>query len=68
MKVFVSYVIQDQMGHKHASETITVPGYNPPFNKCESPPLKSVQQWIDEKKLHLQKDQEIVLLSMCKVS
>lgn len=68
MKVFVSYLIQDTSGQKHASEVINLPGKNPPFNACEAPSLESIQSWLDQKQIDLNIAEKPILLCMSRVS
>ena len=65
MKTYVSYVIQDENGHKHLAEVVNSPG--PPYNFLSDPQVSDVMIWSDKKKKELKPQQELVITSMYKI-
>lgn len=48
MKTYVSYVIQDDNGHKHQSEIVTT--QSPPYSYSPDPLVEDVIKWAENKK------------------
>lgn len=65
MKTYVSYVIQDDTGHKHESEIVT--SQNPPYSYSSDPQVSDVMEWADKKKKELKKEENLVIVNMYKV-
>lgn len=65
MKTYVSYVIQDETGHKHESEIVTSP--NPPYSYSSDPQVSDVMEWADKKKKELKKEENLVIVNMYKI-
>lgn len=65
MKTFVSYVIQDEKGHKHESAIVTT--QNPPYSFSSDLRVSDVMQWAEEKKKLLKPEQELVITNIYKL-
>ncbi len=65
MKTYVSYVIQDDTGHKHGSEIVT--SQNPPYSYSSDPQVSDVMEWADKKKKELKKEENLVIVNMYKI-
>jgi hypothetical protein len=65
MKTFVSYVIQDDKGHKHESTVVATE--NPPYSYSADPQVSDVMEWADEKRKALKKEEELIVVSMYKL-
>jgi hypothetical protein len=65
MKTFVSYVIQDQKGHKHESEILNT--QNPPYSYSADPQVSDVMEWADKKRKELKKEEELIVVGMYKL-
>jgi hypothetical protein len=65
MKTYVSYVIQDEKGHKHGSTVVTT--QSPPYSYSSDPQVSDVMEWADEKRKALKKEEELIVVSMYKL-
>ncbi len=65
MKTYVSYVIQDEIGHKHGSEIVTT--QSPPYSYSSDPQVSDVMEWADKKKKELKKEENLVIVNMYKL-
>ena len=65
MKTYVSYVVQDEKGHKHESEILTT--QNPPYSYSADPQVQDVMQWADEKRKKLKKEESLIITGMFKI-
>lgn len=65
MKTFVSYVIQNDKGHKHESTVVTT--QSPPYSYSSDPQVSAVMEWAEEKKKELKNEEELIVVSMYKV-
>ena len=65
MKTYVSYVIQDEKGHKHEPEILTT--QNPPYSFSADPQVSDVMEWADKKRKELKKEEKLVVVSMYKL-
>lgn len=65
MKTFVSYVIQNEKGHKHKSEIVTT--QNPPYSYSADPQISDVMEWADKKRKGLKKEEELIVVRMYKL-
>jgi hypothetical protein len=65
MKTFVSYVIQDEKGHKHESTVVNT--QSPPYSYSSDPQVSDVMEWADEKRKALKKGEELIVVSMYKL-
>ena len=61
MKIYISYVEQDEKVHKHFSETIEVN-----VNYC-SRKMPEVMKWIEKKQTQLLNGQKVILLNMFEI-
>ncbi len=48
MKTYISYVVQDEKGHKHLSEVLE--SKSPPYNYSADPQVDEVMKWADKKR------------------
>ena len=65
MKTYVSYVVQDEKGHKHESETLTT--QSPPYSYSPDPLVDEIMKWVDKKRKELKKEESLVITSIFKV-
>ena len=65
MKTCVSYVIQNDKGHKHESTVVTT--QSPPYSYSSDPQVSAVMKWAEEKKKELKSEEELIVVSMYKV-
>ena len=65
MKTYVSYVIQEESGHKHLSEVITTD--QPTYTYSDDPQISNVIDWARKKKTELKAGQELVVLNVFKL-
>jgi hypothetical protein len=65
MKTYVSYVIQDEKGHKHESEIVISP--SPPYSYSPDPQVQDIMQWADKKRKELKKEEQLVITGMFKI-
>lgn len=65
MRTYVSYVIQDHQGHKHASEIVTT--QDPPYSYSADPQVPAVMEWAEKKRNELKKEEELIVVSMYKL-
>jgi len=61
----VSYVIQDDTGHKHESTIVTT--QSPPYSFSSDPQVSDVMEWADKKRKALKKEEELIVVSMYKL-
>ncbi len=59
MKTYISYVIQDDTGHKHHAEIISFPG--PPYLPTPEWQAEAVSEWIEKKLAEIKFGQELVV-------
>ena len=65
MKTYISYVVQDDKGHKHDSEILTT--LSPPYSYSAEPPVQEVMQWADKKRKELKIGEQLVITGMFKL-
>jgi hypothetical protein len=65
MKTYVSYVVQDEKGHKHESEILTT--QSPPYSYSAEPPVQDVMQWADKKRKELKQEESLIITGMFKI-
>lgn len=65
MKTYISYVIQNEKGHKHVSEILTT--QSPPYSYTNEPQVQEVMQWADIKRKELKKDENLIITGMFKL-
>ncbi|TAK37296.1 MAG: hypothetical protein EPO28_12235 [Saprospiraceae bacterium] len=65
MKAFVSYVVQDNAGHKHLSEVVNID--TPPYTFNADPPVTQVMEWAEKKRTELKKGEELVVVNVLKL-
>lgn len=65
MKTYISYVIQDEKGHKHESEVLTT--QSPPYSYSSDPQVDEVMKWAEKKRKELKKEESLVITSMFKL-
>ena len=65
MKVYVSYVVQEDGGHKHDSTYLEITC--PPYNYSLDLQAYQILDWTKSEKSKLKNDQKIIITSMCKV-
>ena len=65
MKTFVSYIIQDEKGHKHESTIVAT--QSPPYSYLSNPQVSDVMEWADEKRKAPKKEEELTVVSMHKL-
>lgn len=64
MKNLISYVIQNEKGHRHLSEILNIE--SPPYTFNSDPSMPNVLEWADKKKSELKKDEELVIVNVFK--
>ena len=65
MKTYVSYVVQDEKGHKHESEILT--NQSPPYSYSPDPQVSDVMEWADKKRKELKKEESLIITGMFKL-
>ena len=65
MKTYISYVIQNGTNHVHKSEIVSM--QSPQYSFSPDPEVSQVIEWADKKRKDLQKDEELVIVSMYKL-
>ena len=65
MRTYVSYVIQEESGHKHLSEIITT--NQPTYTYSDDPLVSNVIEWAQKKMTELKAGQELVVLNIFKL-
>ncbi len=65
MKNLISYVIQDEKGHKHFSEILNIE--SPPYSFNSDPSMHNVMEWAKKKQSELKKDEELVIVNAFKL-
>jgi len=65
MKTYISYVIQEESGHKHLSEVITTTQQT--YTYSDDPQVSDVIDWAKKKKADLKPGQELIVLNMFKL-
>ena len=65
MKTYISYVVQNENGHKHLSEVLETK--SPPYSYSADPQVQDVMQWADKKRKELKKEESLVITSMFKL-
>jgi len=65
MKTYVSYVIQEESGHKHLSEVITTDQAT--YAYSDDPQMSNVIEWVQKKKTELKPGQELVVVNIFKL-
>ena len=63
MKNLISYVIQDNQGHKHHSEIINFDQ----LSYSSAPNMFEVMRWMDKRKSQLENDEKLILVNVIKV-
>jgi hypothetical protein len=65
MKTYVSYVIQDEKGHRHESEILTT--QSPSYSYSKDPQTDDVIKWTDEKRKELKNNENLVITGIFKL-
>ena len=65
MKAFVSYVLQNERGHRHYSEIVDIK--NPPYNYSSLIDGTNILEWSKNKKKNLNQGEELVVLNYFKL-
>lgn len=65
MKTYISYVVQDEKGHKHLSEILEFK--SPPYSYSPDPQVDEVMKWADKKRKELKQEENLVITSMFKL-
>lgn len=65
MKTYISYVVQDEKGHKHLSEVLE--SKSPPYSYSADPQVDEVMKWADKKRKELNQEESLVVTSMFKL-
>ncbi len=65
MKTYVSYVIQNTIGHTHKSEILIT--NTPSYTYTADPDVSSVMEWAAMKRKELRKEEELIILGMYKL-
>ena len=65
MKNLISYVIQDEKGHKHFSEILNFK--NPPYYFTSNPSMPNVMDWAEKKKNELKKGEDLIIINVFKL-
>lgn len=65
MKTYISYVIQNGTNHIHKSEIIST--QSPPYSFSPDPQVSQIMEWADNKRKDLQKNEELIIVSMYKL-
>lgn len=65
MKVYVSYVIQDDLGHQHYSKYLNFT--SPPYTFSSDPPVDLVIDWAKVEEATLKTNQKIIITSIYKM-
>lgn len=65
MKTYVSYVIQNGTNHVHKSEIVST--QSPPYNFSPDPQVPEIMEWADKKRKNLEKNEELIIVSMYKL-
>lgn len=65
MRNLITYVIQNEKGHKHFSEILNIS--SPPYSYNSDPSMPNVMDWAQKKKVELKKDEELVILNVLKL-
>lgn len=64
MKAFVSYVIQNDTGHRHLSEVIPIG--SPALSYSADPPVHQVFEWAEKKQAELKKGERLIVINFFK--
>lgn len=64
MKAFVSYVIQNDTGHRHLSEAIPIK--SPPLYYSTELPVQQVFEWAEKKQAELPKGEKLIVINFFK--
>ena len=65
MKTYISYVVQDEKGHKHLSEVLE--SKSPPYSYSNDTQVDEVMKLADKKRKELRKEESLVITSMFKL-
>lgn len=65
MKMYVSYVIQDEKEHTHRSEILST--QSPPYTYSSDVLVPEVLQWAEKKKQNLKPTEDLVITAIYKV-
>jgi hypothetical protein len=65
MKIYISYVVQDEKGHKHLSEVLET--NSPSYSYSNDAQADEVMKWADKKRRELKQEESLVLTSMFKL-
>lgn len=65
MKTYISYVVQDEKGHKHLSEVLETK--SPSYSYSNDTQADEVMKWADKKRKELKKEESLVITSMFKL-
>ena len=65
MKAYVSYVLQDKLGHEHFSEVVDT--QQPPYTYSNDPPVSQVMEWARTKQTQLKENQNLIIVNIFKI-
>lgn len=65
MKTYISYVVQDENGHKHLSEVLETK--SPPYSYSHDPQVDEVMKWAENKRKELKREENLVITGMFKL-
>jgi hypothetical protein len=65
MKTYISYVVQDEKGHKHLSEVFETK--SPSYSYSNDTQADEVMKWADKKRKELKQEESLVITSMFKL-
>lgn len=65
MKTYISYVLQDNSGHKHLSEVLE--SNSPPYSYSKEPQVDEVMKWENKKIKELKQGESLVITGMFKL-
>ena len=65
MKTYISYVVQDEKGHKHLSEVLESKSHH--YCYSNDTQVDEVMKWADKKRKELRKEESLVITSMFKL-
>ncbi|MBX9783665.1 MAG: hypothetical protein K2X48_10270 [Chitinophagaceae bacterium] len=65
MKTYITYVVQNEKGHKHLSEVLETK--SPLYSYSNDPQVDEVMKWADKKRKELKQEESLVITSMFKL-
>lgn len=66
MQTYISYVIQEETGHKHHADIVSYPG--PPFILTPEWQYEAVKKWMDKKLSEITDGQELIITGIFNLS